>query len=403
VPDDLPAALTEVRSLLLDSGRLRRAVASGRRRGDAPPWRRVELRPVELKAGPRLQVTEYDERQAHTRNVPWEAAADDVDALLALPFGSWHVDTADLTLQLRVTKRGGAQVHRTPVPSAVADTTGAHDRTKPRLVDPRLPFLEALGVTTGTGAVKGTRQDKYRQVEEFVRVLDPVVRAALDEGRLPHRPLRVVDLGCGNAYLTFAAYHHLASALRLDVELVGVDVKAQAREHNTSVAERLGWSDRVRFVEGTIDGADVSGADVVLALHACDTATDDALARAVRWQAPLVLAAPCCHHDLQARVKAAGCTPEPVAGVLRHGILRERLVDLLTDAFRAELLRGEGYRVEVIEFVDTRHTPRNLMIRAVRTGSPPSADRAAQLRAMEQAWGVRPRLAELLDDVHRNS
>lgn len=399
MPEPLSPALAEVRRLLLDEQRLVRAVASGRRRGAAPRWRRVELRPVALKAGPRLQVTCYDERQAHTANHAWgDQAAGAVDAVLAEPFGSWHVETADVTVQLRVTKRGEAQVHRgSPAPSSDAGSGPAgHDRAKPRLVDPAEPFLAALGVTTADGRVKPSRADKHHQVEEFVRVLDPAVRGALDDGRLPRRPVRVVDLGCGNAYLTFAAYRHLAGTLGLDVELVGVDVKEQARRHNEEVAGELGWAERVRFVEGTIGEAPVDGADVVLALHACDTATDDALARAVQWQATLVLAAPCCHHDLQRRLRAAGAAPDAVAALLRHGILRERLGDLLTDTFRAELLRREGYRVDVLEFVDTRHTPRNLMIRAVRTGAPESAERAAELAAMVEAWGVQPRLAELL-------
>ncbi|HUW17327.1 MAG TPA: SAM-dependent methyltransferase, partial [Actinomycetes bacterium] len=220
--------------------------------------------------------------------------------------------------------------------------------------------------------------------------------SALADGRLEQRRLEVVDLGCGNAYLTFAAYRHLSHRLGLDVRLTGVDVKAQARRHNEEVAARLGWGDRVRFVEGTIGGTDVAGADIVMALHACDTATDDALARAVAWRAPVVLAAPCCQHDLQLRLRGAGRTPDAVAGVMRHGILRERLGDLLTDAFRAEILRSRGYRVEVLEFVDTRHTPRNVLLRAELTATAPVTDRDEQLRAMTDAWGVTPRLAELL-------
>jgi SAM-dependent methyltransferase len=319
-----------------------------------------------------------------------------VDELLAQPFGNWHVETAEATVQLRVTKKGHAQVHRSAPPGAAVSQQ--HDRTKPRLVDPGEPFLAELGVTASDGTVRPGRADKYRQVEELVRALDPVVRSAVADGRLARRPVRVVDLGCGNAYLTFAAFRHLSHGLGLDVELIGVDVKAQAREHNEAVAARLGWSDHVRFVEGTIADADVPSADVVLALHACDTATDDALARAVAWRAPLVMAAPCCQHDLQVRLRAAGQAPEAVAGVLRHGILRERLGDVLTDAFRAEVLRGLGYRVEVMEFVDTRHTPRNVLIRAELTGSRPTAERAAELDAMTRAWGVTPRLVELLQD-----
>ncbi len=395
MPEDLPTALAEIRSLLLDRDGLVRGVAAGRRRGNPPRWRRVELRPVTVKSGPVLQVTTYDATQAHTDNHDWARAAATVDALLSEPFGNWHVETRDATVQLRVTKKGQAQVHRAGAPAHPA-ATDRHDRSKQRMVEPTEPFLSELGITTADGAVKASRADKYRQVEEFVRALDPVVRSALADGRLEQRRLEVVDLGCGNAYLTFAAYRHLSHRLGLDVRLTGVDVKAQARRHNEEVAARLGWGDRVRFVEGTIGGTDVAGADIVMALHACDTATDDALARAVAWRAPVVLAAPCCQHDLQLRLRGAGRTPDAVAGVMRHGILRERLGDLLTDAFRAEILRSRGYRVEVLEFVDTRHTPRNVLLRAELTATAPVTDRDEQLRAMTDAWGVTPRLAELL-------
>ncbi|MDH5277762.1 MAG: SAM-dependent methyltransferase [Actinomycetota bacterium] len=396
MPEDLPTALAELRTLLLDRDQLVRAVAAGRRRGSTPTWRRVELRPVAVKSGPVLQVTVYDATQAHTDNHDWTQAAATVDRLLAEPFGNWHVETRDATVQLRVTKKGRAQVHRAGAPARTA-ATGRHDRSKQRLVEPTEPFLAELGITTASGAVKASRADKYRQVEEFVRALDPVVRSAVDDGRLAPGRRHVVDLGCGNAYLTFAAYRHLSHRLGLDVDLTGVDVKAQARRHNEGVAARLGWADRVRFVEGTIGGADVAGADIVMALHACDTATDDALARAVAWRAPIVLAAPCCQHDLQLRLRQAGRTPDAVAGLLRQGILRERLGDLLTDAFRAEILRSHGYRVEVLEFVDTRHTPRNVLLRAELTAAS-APGRSERLAAMTKAWGVTPRLAELLAD-----
>jgi SAM-dependent methyltransferase len=396
VPTPLTDALEQARAELLDPERLVRAVAAGRRRGGSPKWRKAELRPVELKAGPRLQVTLFDESQAHTANHTWDAdASTAVDALLEQPFGNWHVDSVDGSLQIRVTKRGEAQVHRS---SSRLDQQASHDRSKPRLVDPGEAFLRELGVSTVDGKVKPSRTDKYRQVEQFVRALQPVVPTT--------GSVRVVDLGCGNAYLTFACYRYLTTVLPGDVTLVGVDVKQQSREHNTAVAGRLGWAEVVTFVQGAIDGVDLAPrtaggaelptADVVLALHACDTATDDALARAVRWQAPVVLAAPCCHHDLQRRLHAAGSAPSSVAPVLRHGVLRERLGDVLTDAWRALVLRLLGYRVEVIEFVDSVHTPRNVLLRAVRTGAPATTEQWAEHDELVNSWGTRPYLADVL-------
>jgi hypothetical protein len=159
------------------------------------------------------------------------------------------------------------------------------------------------------------------------------------------------------------------------------------------LADRLGVADRVRFVAGTIEEAPVAGADVVLALHACDTATDDAIARAVRWRAPYLLAAPCCHHEVAAQLRGRGDV------LTRHAILRERFADVLTDALRAALLRLVGYRVEVVEFIDSAHTPRNVLLRARYTGAPAPDGALAEYRSLVDAWGVRPKLASLLEDL----
>lgn len=388
----LAPALAEIKALLLDGNRLVRAMAGGRMRNMDPPWRRIELRPVALKAGPHLQTVAYDERQAHTSNAAFGRAAEQaVDALLALGMGNWHVETIDGTVQLRVTKKGEAMVSRSGRTGPVERALN-HDRAKPRLLDPADPFWRAVGIADGDGRIKPTRQDKYRQVEEFVRALD----AVLKEAELPTgRPLRVVDLGCGNAYLTFAAYRFLTHGRGLAVAFTGVDSKRQARERNTELAASLGW-DGLLFIEGTIADAPVDGADVVLALHACDTATDDALARAVAWGARHVLAAPCCHHDLQRQLRE-GEPPAAYGLLTRNGILRERFADLLTDALRASLMRQAGYRTEIIEFVPSEHTPRNTLLRAVKTGARPDPRAAAEYAALVKEWDVTPKLSTLLE------
>jgi SAM-dependent methyltransferase len=393
--------LATVRSAILDGDHLVRALASGRRKGQPVPRvgdreaRRVEVRVVDLKAGRHLQVTSYDATQAHTANHRLgEDAEAAVDALLAEPFANWHVDTSTSTLQLRVTKKGVPLLHASARAEEVEPERG-HDRPKDRLLAEDHPVLVALGISDAQGRVKPTRQAKYRQVEEFVRLLDTGISDAIAQGhvRTPttEEPLRVVDLGCGNAYLTFAAHAHLSR--RWPVRMTGVDVKQQSADHNSGVAARLDID--ADFVVGSIADARLELApDVVLALHACDTATDDALHRALEWQAPLVLAAPCCHHDIAAQLRTSEA-PGPYAMLTRHGILRERFADTLTDALRASLLRREGYRVDVVEFVESAHTPRNTLLRAVRTGAP-GADASREYDELVAAWGVRPRLGELL-------
>jgi SAM-dependent methyltransferase len=404
VAEPLLRALARLRGLLLDDGVLVRAVASGRQKGRAPRWRRVELRYVDLKAGRHLQLTAYDETQAYTSNhASGDAAKAAVDDLLDEPFGNWHVETTTETHQLRVTKKLEALLHTSPR-TVVEEPAGPkeHDRRKPRLLPEDDPVLVALGIADDEGRIKPSRQAKYRQVEEFLRDLAPSIDEAMSSGRLrtptPQEPLRVVDLGCGNAYLTFAAHRYLSHVRDLPVHTTGVDVKAQSRQHNTAVAESLGLAEQMTFVQGDIGSAELDRApDVVLALHACDTATDDALARAVAWDAGLVLAAPCCHHDVAAQLRRTP-TPPPYALLTRSGILRERFADTLTDAVRAAVLRLVGYRVDVIEFVDSKHTPRNTLLRAVRTGTSPSPDAKRELDELTRTWGVHPKLAELLSD-----
>jgi SAM-dependent methyltransferase len=378
--EQLTDALAEIRRLLLDPHTLVRAVAAGRRRGAAPSVARADIRPVDLAAGLHLQVVTTDGQRPVTRNLPDREMATTVDALLAEPFGDWRVETTDVTVQIRVTRSGGAQVHRGP---GVAAGVRQHDRPGRHLLDPGDPLFDVIG----GGAAK------RRQVDAFLRAL----AAVLPTGDLP-RPLYVTDLGCGNAYLTFAAYRWLTTARGLDVRLTGVDVRDDQRRRNTALAARLGWTAQVSFVAGSIAEAPVAPAPhLVLALHACDTATDDALARAVGWDARWILVAPCCHHDVAAQLRRSP-TPEPYRPLTRHGILRERFADVLTDTLRAALLRRYGYRVEVVEFIDSAHTPRNLLLRAVRTGAAPTA---AQDRAYDElvaTWSVTPHLARLLPE-----
>jgi hypothetical protein len=296
-----------------------------------------------------------------------------------------------------VTKKLEAIVH-TRAQEAAQDPS--HDRDKARLLPEDDPVFRALGLSDHEGRMKPSRQGKYRQVEEFLRILDASISDALAKGHLRRptddEPLQVVDLGCGNAYLTFVTERFLSHVRGLPVHLTGVDQREQSRDHNASIASGLGVD--ATFVAASIDGVTLERRpDVVLALHACDTATDDALARAVEWETPLILAAPCCHHDIAAQLRRTP-TPAPYAALTRHGILRERFADTLTDGLRASLLRLAGYRVDVMQFVGSQHTPRNTLLRAVRIGRPVAGGSARrEYDELVTTWGVRPRLGELLD------
>ncbi len=383
-----------LRNHILEDEQFVEAVFQGARRAAEPPWQRVTIRPVVIKGGRFLQFSYFDGRQETAENLRDEQSAARLDHLLALPFNSIRTDTATESLRVQFSKKGKPILHhekRQPEASIPLDLT--HDRAKATVLseDTPPPFLAAIGVTTADGRIRAGRQRKFRQINEFLRLIEETGEAKRPEGR----PLRVVDLGCGSAALTFAVYHYLNVHREIPTAMTGVDTKAFLMERHQATADELGWA-RLRFQAGRIQDYEAADApDIVLALHACDTATDEALARAVRWRSKLIFSAPCCHHHLQAQL-SAGEPPDAFRPVLRHGILRERLGDILTDAFRAHILRLLGYRAEVIEFISVEHTPKNLMIRAVDVQAPPLPSLVAEYQALKAYWGVTPYLEELL-------
>jgi SAM-dependent methyltransferase len=263
-------------------------------------------------------------------------------------------------------------------------------------LDPSDPFLIEVGISDRDGKLKPSRQDKFMQVEEFLRLLVPALNSAITAGQIPQptfdQPLRIVDLGCGHAYLTFAAHQYLRSQ-GIPVHVIGIDVREESRKRNSEIAESLGINDSIEFRAEEIAATKDTQVDIAIALHACDTATDDALAWAITNEAKLILSAPCCHHDIQAQL---GEAPAPWNLVVRHGLLKERLGDILTDALRVQILKLLGYRSETIEFVGGQHTPRNLMIRAVKTDAKPDLSEIEQYESMISSWKVDPALAHRL-------
>lgn len=386
---DLNEVFDEARQIIEKTESLVRVVLSGSRRNMTPPALRIDIRPVLIKGKVLLQVTESDGRQTTAKN--YEPKELKVAALLESGFSNILVEHTSGSLSIRVTKKHGALVRRDKGEKV---QQLSHDQVKNRLLDPSDPFLREVGIADADGQIKPTRQDKYRQVEEFLRLLTPTLTSAIDAGHIhpptQAAPLRIVDLGCGNAYLTFAVHQYLKS-INMPVQVIGVDQRADSRKRNTDIATRLGISSTIEFRAEEISRSTVEGADVVIALHACDTATDDALAWAVENDAKLILVAPCCHHDLQSQLADS---PAPWQIVTKYGLLEERFADLLTDALRAHILKLVGYRSEVIEFVGGEHTPRNLMIRAVKTGATADPADIERYEEMVKLWKITPALAQ---------
>jgi len=380
---------------ILDTNNFVRAVLSGRRRNMQVDYERIEIRLIEIKGVLNLQLMSNDGRATTAKNqLPQKAL---IAQLLDSGYSNILVESINEAYLIRITKSGDAQVHSEK--RDLQQNLG-HDKKKERLLASDDPFLREVGIADAKGNIKPSRQDKYMQVEEFLRLLSPTLAAAIEAGQIhkpsKDNPLRIVDLGCGHAYLTFAAHQFLVNS-GIDVHVTGIDVRTASRDRNNAIAEKLGITSTIEFKAEEISQTTSEFADVAIALHACDTATDDAIAWAVNGGAKLLLIAPCCHHDIQKQIEAV---PEPWGALTKFGLMKERLGDLLTDSFRAQLLRLVGYRVEVIEFVAGEHTPRNLMIRAVKTGAKPDQLDVDRYLEITSQWGVTPALEKKLPTLN---
>jgi len=360
-------------------------VVLSRRRGDRSELAdRVVVRPVTLADGPCYQFTSETNRQQAHENLAPAAAVVRIGEWFPAIYRDLHLLGSVEDVSARVGRGGRLTVHRGPATSETPAST-SHDRAKQHLLPDGQPcaFLEAIGVMTSEGRVKASRQAKFRQVNRFLELVDDCVESLPDEGGL-----KVVDFGCGKSYLTFALHHLLKERHGREVRIVGIEREADVVADCRGVAERLGL-DEIEFHQAEIsEFVHDDRVDLAVSLHACDTATDDALARAVGWQAGVILAVPCCQHEF-----AGGLAIEDLASVHRHGILHERLAALVTDALRAEALEVCGYRSGVVEFIDMEHTAKNVLLRAVRR-QPGEADqrrrneRAAAYRGLRRMLGV---------------
>ena len=388
----LVEALSEAVALIGETQNLVRVVLSGRRRNMQTPTERIDIRPVLIKEQLHLHVIENDGRQTTAKNyLPNQL---DVLSLLNCGYANILVEQTTGSLSIRISKKGEALITRSQGSNEQVLT---HDKNKNRLLNSADPFLVEVGISDAKGIIKPSKSDKYMQVEEFLRILAPTLGNAIEAGQLHKptsaKPLTITDLGCGHAYLTFGAHQYLQTQ-NIPVNVVGIDIRTKSRDRNSAIAQKLGIEKSIEFRAEEISESTISATDIAIALHACDTATDDAIAWAVQSEAKLLFIAPCCHHDLQSQLSEI---PEPWSMLTKHGLMKERISDLLTDALRAQILRLLGYRVDVIEFIGGEHTPRNLMIRAVKTGAKADAHDRAKYEEMIAMWKVKPALAERLE------
>lgn len=357
---------------------------------DREKIQKLKIRPVLIKEELLYQAESYVGTKVFHKNIEACALADFVAEAMENDFRQLEARSDSHSLTVLVSKKGKAAVKEKSVSAPRKDAQAfAHNKEKQYILlqDTPVPFLVELGVQTPDGKIVKAKYDKFRQINrylEFVRDILPGL--AYEEGRT----LNIIDFGCGKSYLTFALYYYLKVMNKYDIRVIGLDLKKDVIEKCQALADKLRY-DGLKFLVGdisTYEGA--AEVDMVVTLHACDTATDYALAKAVGWNAKVILSVPCCQHELNRQIKCPSLEP-----VFKYGIIKERMAALMTDAIRANLLEQQGYDTQLLEFIDIENTPKNLLIRAVKRNHMRYKAGGKQLEELEQFLNVSPTLDRL--------
>ena len=356
-------------------------------KGEGRQLQKISVRPIETRKGSRLMFQFRFETRDVVKNLSHEEAPAEIGNLLASGFRSGHLFTTQKDFQLEIGKRNSRL--KPGKPTFTARPPSVHDREKNMLIDPNAFYLKALGISTDDGRVIASQQDKWRQINKFVEILAGLVKAS----PIKDKPnLRIVDMGSGKGYLTFAAYDHFAHKGCTETSLTGVEARAELVNSCNQIAEAGGFSG-LKFVQGQIAEFDPGPVDILIALHACDTATDDALYKGIAANASIIVAAPCCHKELRKQITP----PAMLAGILKHGVMLERTAETLTDGLRSLLLEGQGYATKLFEFVPTEHTPKNNMLVAIKKhGAADRSPAARQIAELKSSFGIREQRLEKL-------
>ncbi len=359
---------------------------------------KVKVRPLEKKGELLFQFESFTEKQAFHRNLAKEEAKEQF-LEYAQQFRQIQIETVEEECTVLISKKGKVTVRKKRRKEKAQAADLSHNRKKHYILEEGItvPFLKDLGIMTEDGKIVRTKTDKFRQINRFLEFIEDIL-PGLDRGR----ELTILDFGCGKSYLTFAMYYYLHELRGYDIRIIGLDLKQDVISHCQELAVRYGY-DKLTFLVGDIADYDgVDQVDMVVTLHACDTATDYALAKAVGWDAKVILSVPCCQHELNTRLGemrvCEGCQKngndltrkespvwEMLAPVLDYGLLRERFAALVTDGLRAKYLENSGYETQVLEFIDMEHTPKNILLRAVKKDTVNAgADERKNKRAAEE-------------------
>lgn len=361
-----------------------RMTISGKRHGELAD--KVKIRPVKLKEQLYFQTSVSDGKKEFHKNYEKAELLEQLDHWLRKDYRQLQMDTTTQSIQALVSKKGKTTVKQKIARDMRSARVLDHNRKKRYLLEEGtpIPFLVDLGVMTAEGAIVRSRYDKFRQINRYLEFVEDIL-PELDKDR----ELTLIDFGCGKSYLTFALYYYLTVKKQYRIRMIGLDLKKDVMEHCQELAEKYGY-DRLTFLTGDIADYDgVELVDMVVSLHACDTATDYALEKALQWNAKVIFAVPCRHHELNRQMHSTEMNP-----VLKYGLIQERMAALMTDAFRADVLELEGYQVQVLEFIDMEHTPKNILIRAVKQNTPLPFEKKEKLLDSLQTcmgiWNVNP-------------
>ena len=319
---------------------------------------KIKVRPLEKRGELMFQLEAFTKTQAFHRNLNPEAAGE-ILAVVLERFGQMQLETVSQDCTVLISKKGKVTIRRKQKKIRAKAADLSHNRKKRYILEEGIPvpFLQDLGVMTKEGKIVRTRYDKFRQINRFLEFIEDILP------QLPSdREITILDFGCGKSYLTFAMYYYFRELKKLDVNIIGLDLKEDVIAICNGLAEKYGY-EKLHFYQGDI--ASYTGrdeVDMVVTLHACDTATDYALEKAVKWNAKVILSVPCCQHEVNAQLKNDRMQP-----IFKYGIIKERMAALMTDALRANLLEQAGYETQILEFIELEHTPKNLLIRAVKT------------------------------------
>lgn len=332
---------------------------------------KIKVRPVMIRDSLYFQVSRYTDKQVFHENMTAEDALETLSGWILHDFRQAQIRMQDEMVTVLVSKKGKATV-KSKKAACIETQNLEHNRKKQYIIEEgtAVPFMIDLGVMTESGKIIRTRYDKYRQINRFLEFIEDILP------ELPtDRTVHIIDFGCGKSYLTFAMYYYLKVLKHYDIRITGLDLKQKVIEDCQALADRYGY-DGLQFLCGDI--ADYNGTDevdMVVTLHACDTATDYALYKAVKWHASVILSVPCCQHELNRKMQC-----ETLSGAFQYGLIKERTAALMTDAMRGQLLEMKGYKTQLLEFIDMEHTPKNILIRGVKSkGLLPKAARKQQM------------------------